>query len=282
MEKQPYQEKRPRGRGGFPLEFHRLEWGHPRFQMPLHWHMEEELIWVEKGRLALQWDGIAIPLEAGDCVLLRGGALHTAKADPDCRYRCLVLDGSAFFESPALPGVREFLQEGEERHRFPAGSAASRCAETLFRQEESRNIGWECAVTGNLWQLMALLLADPFREPVSGKDLRLHRVDTVKIALRRIRRDYGKPLTLGMLAKEAGMSPNYFCRLFREVVGRSPGEYLCGYRLEMAAEKLCSTDASVTEIALCCGFNDAGYFSRAFHREKGCSPREYRKKKTMG
>ena len=94
--------------------------------------------------------------------------------------------------------------------------------------------------------------------------------------LRRILEDFGKPLTLEQLAAEAALEPKYFCRVFRQITGRTPISYLNYYRVECAAELLCSTGRSVTEIALECGFQDAGYFSRVFRRLKGEQPHHYR------
>ena len=47
--------------------------------------------------------------------------------------------------------------------------------------------------------------------------------------------------------------------------------------VECAAELLCSTSDSVTEVALACGFGDVSYFGRLFRRQKGKTPGEYRR-----
>ncbi len=270
-----YQEKRTRTPGQMPLEFHWLDARHPRHQMPPHWHMEEELIRVEEGLLELQWDGIPLPLKAGECVLLRGGALHTAKASPQCRYACLILDSNALFRESPIPGVPALLQE--ESRKMPAGSPEATVVERLFRAQKAGNTDWEYEVMAELWHLLKLLKQNP-RPATEPRDaVRHQRIKTVKTALNRIRRNYGEVLTLAELAKEAQMSPNYFCRLFREVVGRSPVDYLCNYRLERAAEQLRSSGSSITETALPCGFNDVAYFTRAFKKRFGSTPRDYRK-----
>lgn len=60
------------------------------------------------------------------------------------------------------------------------------------------------------------------------------------------------------------MAPKYFCRVFHQITGRTPINYLNYYRVECAAELLRSTDDSITEIAFACGFNDSCYFSKHF------------------
>ena len=103
------------------------------------------------------------------------------------------------------------------------------------------------------------------------------RSQAVKQVLRRIRTDYAQPLTLAQLAAEAALEPKYFCRVFRQITGRTPIDYLNYYRVECAAELLCSTSDSVTEVALACGFGDVSYFGRLFRRQKGKTPGEYRR-----
>ena len=73
------------------------------------------------------------------------------------------------------------------------------------------------------------------------------------------------------------MSQNYFCKLFRDVTGETPVEYITTYRLEMASEMLLS-GAKVTDVALDCGFNDLSYFIHIFKKNLGISPKQYAKK----
>ena len=53
--------------------------------------------------------------------------------------------------------------------------------------------------------------------------------------------------------------------------------YLNYYRVECAAELLCTTQGSITDIALECGFGDVSYFSRMFRRYKGQTPDVYKR-----
>ena len=90
------------------------------------------------------------------------------------------------------------------------------------------------------------------------------------------------PLTLDELAAEAGLAPKYLCRVFRQVTGRTPIDYLNYYRIECAAELLCTTTDSITDVALSCGFNDPSYFSRMFRRQKRVSAHVYRNQYSEG
>ena len=102
--------------------------------------------------------------------------------------------------------------------------------------------------------------------------------EQIKRVLSKIKNDYSRPLTLSELAETARLNPQYLCRAFRQVTGKTPIDYLNYYRIECAAEKLCYTNLSVTEIALSCGFNDLSYFNRLFKRHKNASPSAFRKR----
>ena len=95
-------------------------------------------------------------------------------------------------------------------------------------------------------------------------------------AARFITTNFNLPITLDALAKESGLSPSYFSRRFREVIGMGMKEFLSSVRLKHASIELLSTDHSVTEVALNNGFSDSNYFKDAFKKMYGVSPRAYR------
>jgi len=83
-------------------------------------------------------------------------------------------------------------------------------------------------------------------------------------------------MRLDKVASVACLSPYHFHRLFREVFGETPNQYLQQRRLTNARELLRSTERTVTEICLEVGFESMTSFSALFRRVYGCSPREFR------
>ena len=79
------------------------------------------------------------------------------------------------------------------------------------------------------------------------------------------------------MAMSVGVSEDYLGRIFLQELGLSPMEYLNRYRIKEAKVLLNHTCASITEIADQVGFDDPAYFSRAFRKQVGISPRAYRK-----
>jgi AraC-like DNA-binding protein len=77
-------------------------------------------------------------------------------------------------------------------------------------------------------------------------------------------------------AAQAGVSAFHFLRLFSEVVGVTPHQYLVRSRLRHAARRLADDDSPITDIAYDVGFNDLSNFVRTFHRAAGASPLKFR------
>jgi AraC family transcriptional regulator len=98
----------------------------------------------------------------------------------------------------------------------------------------------------------------------------------VDAAIERIESGYAEALTVDDLARAAGMSRYHFSRAFRARTGSSPYQYLLRTRVRRAAELLRRGRRNVTEAALEVGFLDLGRFSRAFQREIGVPPSQYR------
>jgi AraC-like DNA-binding protein len=99
-------------------------------------------------------------------------------------------------------------------------------------------------------------------------------------ALRRARdlidRDYGEPLDLAALAREAGYSRFHFARAFTAAYGETPRSYLTRRRIERAKTLLRTANLSVTEICVMVGFASLGSFSARFRELVGRSPSAYR------
>lgn len=83
------------------------------------------------------------------------------------------------------------------------------------------------------------------------------------------------------MASSCGLKTTRFVELVRSQTNLSPLRFLNFCRLEYAAKLLQEqSGASITHIALACGFSSSQYFATAFNLRYGCSPREFRRKAT--
>lgn len=86
-----------------------------------------------------------------------------------------------------------------------------------------------------------------------------------------------EPIDLESAAREVGLSSFHFLRLFANVLGVTPHQYLVRSRLRRAARLLADDTRAITDIAFDVGFGDVSNFVRTFHRAAGVSPRTFRR-----
>ena len=84
-------------------------------------------------------------------------------------------------------------------------------------------------------------------------------------------------LNLDILAGRAGFSPYHFHRIFREVIGEPAKEYIRRLRIDRAAYRLKISEETIMRIALDAGFKTHESFTRAFQRQFGLPPSEFRR-----
>ena len=103
---------------------------------------------------------------------------------------------------------------------------------------------------------------------LGGRALRkvLHLVDT----------GYDQSISLLDLASAASLSVSHFCREFKRTTSVSPMEYLTQVRCRQAMRRLEDPTLTVTQIAMDCGFGSSQTFARAFRKNVGVSPSQYR------
>lgn len=89
-----------------------------------------------------------------------------------------------------------------------------------------------------------------------------------------------QPISLVQLARVAGYSPYHAAHLFSRHLGISPLAYLRKCRLTNAAFRLREGDEAILQVAFDYQFDSHEGFSRAFAKQFGMSPREYRNAKT--
>jgi transcriptional regulator GlxA family with amidase domain len=101
-------------------------------------------------------------------------------------------------------------------------------------------------------------------------------------ALKYARRNPGKNVMLSNLAAETGQSLFHAHRTLHAVLGETPKHFTLRLRVDRAAAALISSQASILDIALACGFGSHEAFCRAFRRRFRTSPSTYRKRVVMG
>ncbi|MEM6626393.1 MAG: AraC family transcriptional regulator [Pseudomonadota bacterium] len=90
-------------------------------------------------------------------------------------------------------------------------------------------------------------------------------------------KNFGKPIQIEDMAREAGLSASHFSRLFKSVIGDSPYQFLMRYRVERAEEMMLNPANSLIGVALACGFSDQPHLTRIFKQHRGVTPKAWRR-----
>jgi len=275
----------------FPVGFYESQVPKHYRNMLVHWHEEMEFTKVRSGRLCYDIDQVHYELKEGDILLISPDTLHSAHqyADQEACTSSVVfhlrLAGIETEDSCTRRYVRP-IRTGEVRFapvvspEDPCYAQLDACFEAMWTCREPelayRELQFKAQVFAFLqclWQLSACRAVEPPR-----RTLRMYE-DKLKLALAYIQEHYPEPITVAKLAQLCGFSQVHFMNIFKAAIGSTCIEYLVEYRLAIAALHLEETDHSVTRISLDVGFQNISYFNRAFKRQYGMTPSEYRRKK---
>jgi AraC family transcriptional regulator len=219
-------------------------------------HDAFSISYVRRGSFGYCTGGESVELVAGSLVIGHPGGEFMCTHDHVQGDECLSfrLDGALVESLPPLPAL------------MVLGELAQAVA------EGRSDVGLDA---------VAMWLAARFVEVVSGRtpqrlpvrDQDRRRAVEAAMWLDANSRD---PIDLDSTAREVGLSPFHFLRLFARVLGVTPHQYLVRSRLRHAARLLAGDDRSITEVAFEVGFGDLSNFVRTFHRAAGVSPRSFR------
>ena len=276
-----YRENRRRGTADFPFEFHHVTRIHPDYIMPLHWHTEFELIRILKGSLLLTVANRDLALREGDFVLIPSNLPHAA-IPTDCEYECIVFDAKYLLgKNDSINKAVTMLLEHTivAQYVFPKDfTVIHDAAWILFDSFASRTPGYELLITGAAYTIIGTIMQRHLYAYSSEKsEYSFRKSIRLQQAMNYMEESFREPLSLQDIANSIGMTPQSFCRFFKEMAHCSPIDYLNSYRIERACYQLLTTNHSVTQIALENGFNDLSYFIKTFKRYKGTTPKKYMK-----
>jgi len=263
-----------------------LSTGYEERSYQAHWHSYGEIVLVGPGKTNIYMVGQnTYELEEGDFILAWPMEMH-AIIDADRKESLVIQFSNAFINT--LFDLQRIMHFYRNLHVVRAAAHPELAARLRAAAERMKEIFLAAGPDRELrccMLLMEFMLAlDEHREEFAPE---LRSGETYSYSDTVMRRmvmvtDYIKnnltadDLSQGAMAEKAGISRDYFSRIFRGVTGTNYSRWLNTVRLEKATELLADREMTLTEIAMQSGFQSISSFNRVFHAEKGMSPGEYR------
>lgn len=143
----------------------------------------------------------------------------------------------------------------------------------LTEQKKIGCSGFRTAMLGLFMNLLCHLLRS-----YSASELSVHSnyEQNIGMAIKYMQVHYLEPFDLDFLLKITAMSRSNFMKLFRDVTGVAPKQFVLRRRIAYAAEQIVKGDIPFSEIAMACGFHDSSHFCKAFKNIANETPRAYR------
>lgn len=220
-------------------------------QVLTHRHEFHQMLLGMEGGVEVDMPAGCVHVRRGVWVPIAAGAVHYSVAVG--RHNCLVLDlPVAWCETLQLDELAEqrprYLPEPLVRR---AGALATLPPPALAE-----------------WLGLALEAGDTRPRAIRLRLIRL---------LPRVLADLAYPWRIREMAACCFMAEAAFARQFHALTGLTPHAWLVEQRLSEARRLMADCRASLTDIALACGFGGSAHFSRAFRQAHGCSPRLWRR-----
>lgn len=274
-------ESKSHGTDGYPYSHYTISNVRNRFQVPVHWHDELEIIYVCRGRLCVNVGGMVYNMTGGQVVIVNPRQLHLMGSDDMSVYYHTFLFPVELisFQSPDELEHAVFLPLRTGQQMLPA-----KVPETVLTPENLALLDRVVEINdqkSSMYQLETRLLLLRFLMevlricPLEHTDMDEAGKQQREI-LEYIRIHYKNRISLSDLAEQFHLSPKYFSRYFKEHFHLTFSEYISHLRMDQARELLESTDLSITEIASQCGFSGISFFIRRFTESNGCSPLKWR------
>lgn len=224
-----------------------------------HSHRGCELLYVDFGNCMLMLPGnIVLDGHPGSVFLLPAHILHERHNPIECRtcYAVFETDSSLFESGP---------------RKIETGGGDSLIRQWFNCLQELNNSYEVEQASALIWTI--LLRLERIEHQQREEDV-LH--PGLKRACDYLKEYCSREISIGELARHAGVSQSHLNLLFRRKYGVGPQHYLLDLRMKLARRLLLNPDERISDVAEKCGFQDIHYFTRCFKTFHGVPPGLYR------
>lgn len=196
-------------------------------------------------------------------ICAKPGQVRYTKLPFSCRYLHLQIESGPLYET--LMRLPEYIPITDAENY---GDTFEKIASLCQSESETDRI--------LVHSMILRLVYDLDREVrISEQRLKSPQSSVITAVKNYIREDLTRDLSLKAIADHVAFSPTYLHTVFLQKTGVTLHRYVEEKRIQKSIELLTNTTLTLTEIALECGFGSQSYYSYAFKKAKGLSPRKY-------
>lgn len=253
-------------------------------KLKTHWHEHMQLYYFICGSAVLECNVKRFIVRAEDIVVINSNELHYMESlSDDLQFYVIRVDLPFLFSNQVDLCQTKYLAPLSQNritllNLIRDDMEVLNCVVKTIDEYFTKSIGFELAVKSSIYQLIVLLLRGHIqkiitRDEFSSKVNSLKRFDSI---LTFITEHYTEKISAKILAEKANVTIFYFCRIFKQLTGKTMTNYINELRLEKSLAYLQKNDLNITEVALNCGFEGVNYYSRLFRKHYHMSPTSFR------
>ena len=163
----------------------------------------------------------------------------------------------------------------EEGH--PVHHTLSKYMNESYEEYVSKDVCYKLPIRANIYLMMTSLLRYYCGSKNELDRMIYHNVMRLRPIITYIAEHYKEKIYIETMAEMITVSPDYFTKMFKDSIGRTPIDYINGLRINRAMQMLATTDTSVNDISDQLGFSNSNYFHKIFKQYMETSPAAYRK-----
>lgn len=244
-----------------------------------------ELLEVLDGTLEVQIGTAFLTGVKGDFFYIPMGLVHSATSTEGAKLRSLVFERTMIEEN--LETIDEeilFMFEVQSRNKIFRFTKEQPFYHTLkvymnetYEEYASKDVCYKLPIRANIYLMVTALLRH-YCAIRNEQDRNIyHNVLRLAPAISYINENYVGKIYIEELSERVMVSADYFTKVFRDSIGKTPIDYINDLRINHALAMLCETKASIQEISEATGFCNPNYFHKIFKQYMNCSPLAYRK-----
>lgn len=237
-----------------------------------------QLLLIQQGACKFVAGGKQVSLRAPMLYLLPSGMWMETKDAGQEPIEIYVLDFRVYQSNIHNTGTTSERIMYNKMEKLPVSGMINHSTNALkrlmlklyFHRGDSATLTGRLRNTQRMARLLELLLSG--EEVITETSTEEQILDVIHYMAEHIQED----MKIDLLSEMAGMQPSTFSKRFKQLMGKSPIEYLSVLRLNKAKGLLITRDyRNMREIAQNSGFQDEFYFSKRFKQRQGVSPSRY-------